>query len=98
MKFLKYTIIPIILTWPGWLIPVALYFQMPATDAFFDKMGLLPFIITALLTPFLCLVYDDFRRQTRVSKVVVGFIFSFMNLFLNFLIYFFVGMLLPDIF
>lgn len=96
----KYILIPALLTWTAWIPLLATHYPTPHALLLFNFLTLhknSSLLITALLSPYLCLLYDTYRGASRRIQFIVGAFFVLATLFSNLLIRFLLSEALPEL-
>ena len=96
----KYILVPLLLTWTAWIPFLAKYY--PTTQAitaadFLTHHKNSSLLVTALLAPYICLIYDTYRCSSRRIQFIMGSLFVLVTLFSNLFIDFVLTKMLPDL-
>lgn len=96
----KLILVPILLTWTAWVPFLAKYYPTPSAFLLADFLALYKnssLLVTALLAPYLCLVYDTYRCASRRIQFIMGALFVLVTLFSNLLLHFILTEMLDDL-
>lgn len=93
----KFILVPALLTWTAWFPYLADYYGWFRALAFLEENRNTCLFVTALLAPYICLIYDTYRGSTRRVQFSVGALFVLMTIISNIFLDFFLQHLLPGL-
>ena len=96
----KLILVPLLLTWTAWVPFLASHY--PSTNVlllsdFLAQHSNSSLLITSLLAPYVCLIYDTYRGTSRRIQFIMGALFVLLTLFSNLFIAFVLKEMLPDL-
>ena len=96
----KLILVPVLLTWTAWIPFLAEHYPTPAAfwlSGFLVQYKNSSLLVTALLAPYLCLIYDTYRCASRRIQFIMGTIFVLIALFSNLSLHFILTEMLGDL-
>ena len=82
----KYILVPVLLTWTAWIPFLAEHYptaQAVVIADFLIHHKNSSLFVTALLAPYICLIYDTYRCSSHRIQFIMGALFVLVTLFSN---------------